>query len=160
MENLALTSARTQMYWERPRISSCASLLLKCCYICVQVSIFRALSNSCQIHNRESPLGQTSCEYSIYRQNLGRSGNSEIPDPLGFSRRMKTRLNATTWLWRWLPHRLSKRQSLNNDSPSQDSNHPDDFFQSRYVTPWFKPFRYLRSTTVFRFDVLYFDVIH
>ena len=26
------------------------------------------------------------------------------------------------------------------DSPSQDSNHPDDLFQSRYVTPGFKTF--------------------
>ena len=25
-----------------------------------------------------------------------------------------------------------------NNSPSQDSNHPDDLFQSRYVTPGFK----------------------
>ena len=30
--------------------------------------------------------------------------------------------------------------SVNNNSPSQDSNHPDDLFQSRYVTPGFKPF--------------------
>ena len=28
------------------------------------------------------------------------------------------------------------------NSPSQDSNHPDDLFQSRYVTPGFKPFSY------------------
>ena len=30
--------------------------------------------------------------------------------------------------------------SVTNNSPSQDSNHPDDLFQSRYVTPEFKPF--------------------
>ena len=33
--------------------------------------------------------------------------------------------------------------SVANNSPSQDSNHPDDLFQiilSRYVTPGFKPF--------------------
>jgi len=30
--------------------------------------------------------------------------------------------------------------SVTNNSPSQDSNHPDDLFQSRYVTPGFKPF--------------------
>ena len=30
--------------------------------------------------------------------------------------------------------------SVNNNSPSRDSNHPDDLFQSRYVTPGFKPF--------------------
>ena len=27
-----------------------------------------------------------------------------------------------------------------NNSPSQYSNHPDDLFQLRYVTPGFKPF--------------------
>ena len=32
--------------------------------------------------------------------------------------------------------------SVPNNSPSQDSNHPDDLFQSRYVTPGFKPFSY------------------
>ena len=30
--------------------------------------------------------------------------------------------------------------SVTNNSLSQDSNHPDDLFQSRYVTPRFKPF--------------------
>ena len=29
--------------------------------------------------------------------------------------------------------------SVTNNSPSQDSNHPDDLFQSKYVTPGFKP---------------------
>ena len=33
--------------------------------------------------------------------------------------------------------------SVANNSPSQDSNHPDDHFQPRYVTPGFKPFSYL-----------------
>ena len=33
--------------------------------------------------------------------------------------------------------------SVNNNSPSQDSNHPDGLFQSRYVTPGFKPFSYI-----------------
>ena len=32
--------------------------------------------------------------------------------------------------------------SVTNNSPSQDSNNPDDLFQSRYVTPGFKPFSY------------------
>ena len=32
--------------------------------------------------------------------------------------------------------------SVTNNSPSQDSNHPYDLFQSRYVTPGFKPFSY------------------
>ena len=36
--------------------------------------------------------------------------------------------------------------SVANNSPSQDSNHPDDLFRSRYVTPGFKPFSYLPKT--------------
>jgi len=32
--------------------------------------------------------------------------------------------------------------SVANNGPSQDSSHPDDHFQSRYVTPWLKPFSY------------------
>ena len=32
-----------------------------------------------------------------------------------------------------------------SNSPSQDSNHPDDLCQLRYVTPGFKPFSYLWS---------------
>jgi len=32
--------------------------------------------------------------------------------------------------------------SVTDDSPSQDSCHPDDLFQSRYATPGFKPFSY------------------
>ena len=30
--------------------------------------------------------------------------------------------------------------SVANNSPSGNSSHPDDHFQSRYVTLWFKPF--------------------
>ena len=56
-------------------------------YICV----FSALSNSRQIEYRKN-LGQTSGDYPIYQQDLGRSAKSKIPDRLGFSRRMKTRL--------------------------------------------------------------------
>ena len=48
-----------------------------------------------QIHDQEN-LGQTSSEYPIYRQNLGWSAKSKIPDGLGFSRLMKTRLNFKT----------------------------------------------------------------
>ena len=47
-------------------------------------------------------------------------------------------LQTSSWVWRWLPHRLSKR--LSPTTPSQDSSHPDDHFQSRCVTPGFKPF--------------------
>ena len=36
--------------------------------------------------------GQTSGDYPIYRQNLGRSAESKIPDRLGFPRHMKTSL--------------------------------------------------------------------
>ena len=34
-------------------------------------------------------------------------------------------------------------RSVANNSPSKDSNLQDDLFQSRYVTPGFKPFSYL-----------------
>ena len=44
-----------------------------------------------QIHNLEN-LGQISGEYPIYWQNLGWSAKSKIPDRLGSSRHMKTRL--------------------------------------------------------------------
>ena len=36
--------------------------------------------------------------------------------------------------------------SVTNNSPSQDSNDPDDLFQSRYATPGFKPFYYLKMS--------------
>ena len=61
--------------------------------------------------------------------------------------------------------------SVTNNSPSQDSNHPDDLFQSRYVTPGFKPFSYIqdlilnlhekmpngREITRFLIDLTYID---
>ena len=123
MENLELTSARTQMYWERRSRSSGASMLLyKCCYICVQDSISGALSISRQVHNMEN-LGQTSGDYPVYRQNLGWSRKSKIPDRLGFSRHMKNRLypiyrqNLRWSAKRKIPDRLgifrhTKKQSL------------------------------------------------
>ena len=40
--------------------------------------------------------------------------------------------------------------SVANKSPSLDSSHPDYHFQSRHVTPGFKPFSYR--------NVAYFDV--
>ena len=56
IEILALTSERTQMYWERRSISSCASMLLyKCCYICVQDSIFGALSIGADVFSLTAP---------------------------------------------------------------------------------------------------------
>ena len=48
----------------------------------------RQVTNIASLEN----LGQTSDDYPIYRQNLGWSAKSKIPDRLGFSRHMKTRL--------------------------------------------------------------------
>ena len=48
------------------------------------------------------------------------------------------------WLWRWLPRRLSKCQSLSTtvvQSPIQDHDHPDDHVSpSIWMTPGFKTF--------------------
>ena len=57
--------------------------LLKCCYICVQVSIFGALSISRQIHNRKSGTGLW--QISDISTKSGWSTKSKIPDRLGFS---------------------------------------------------------------------------
>ena len=38
------------------------------------------------------------------------------------------------------------KMSVANNSPSQDSSHPDDLFQSRYVTPGFRSFSYLATS--------------
>ena len=38
--------------------------------------------------------------------------------------------------------------SVTNNSPSRDSNHPYDLFQSRYLTPGFKPFSYRISCSI------------
>ena len=40
--------------------------------------------------------------------------------------------------------------SVTNNSPSQDSYHPDDLFQSRYATPGFKAFSYYAYNKVMR----------
>ena len=58
-------------------------------YICGQISSFGAFSSSRQIQYRKN-LGQTSGDYPIHQQNLGRSAKSKIRDRLGFSRHMKT----------------------------------------------------------------------
>ena len=52
------------------------------------------LLGSSPLTTHMASLRQTSRDYPIYRQNLGRSANSEIPNRLGFSRHMKTRLKA------------------------------------------------------------------
>ena len=57
----------------------------------MQVSIFGALSTSSQIH-RENQR-QNCGDYPIY---LGRLAKSKIPDRLGFSRHMITRLTTVT----------------------------------------------------------------
>ena len=44
-------------------------------------------------------------------------------------------VKTVTWLWRWLLHGMSP--SVANNIPSQDSNHPDGLFQSRY-SPLYK----------------------
>ena len=46
-------------------------------------------------------------------------------------------------------------RSVANNSPSQDSSHPDYYFQSRYVTPGFKPFS---SRNVAYFDVAFINL--
>ena len=45
-------------------------------------------------HYQSPLLLGSSGNYLIYRQNLGRSAKSKIPDRLGFSQHMKTRFNA------------------------------------------------------------------
>ena len=40
--------------------------------------------------------------------------------------------------------------SVANNSPSKDSNHPDDHFQSMYATPGFKAFSYLCRIDIFQ----------
>ena len=49
----------------------------------------KLLGSSPQSHINMAYLGQTCCDYLIYRQNLGRSAKSKIPDRLRFSRHMK-----------------------------------------------------------------------
>ena len=52
-----------------------------------------------------------------------------------------------TWDWGLLQNgrcwaATSWECCINGCCPPQDSNHPDDLFQSRYVSPGFKPFSY------------------
>ena len=53
--------------------------------------------------------------------------------------------------------------SVANNSPSQDSSHPDDHFQSRYVTPGFKPLFYLSrlllKSTLYMSDIVYLQFL-
>ena len=68
-------------------------------YVCVQISIFEALSISCQIQYREN-LGQTSYDYPIHRHWIG-DGRQKVKSPIvwdfpgiwkpGFSSKMTER---------------------------------------------------------------------
>ena len=49
------------------------------------------------------------------------------------------------WLWRWVPHRLSKRQSLSTTTVLFSYVHPDDQTQPFEMTPGFKPFTVRRD---------------
>ena len=135
IENLALTSERRQIYWERRSISSCASMsMYKCCYICVQDSIFGALSISRQIliigrswvrllasiryigkiwdarQKVESLLvwdfpDMKNRLHPIYRQNLEWPAKSKIADRLGFFWHMKTGFTSVSSLHSWRNNR-------------------------------------------------------
>ena len=50
---------------------------------------------------------------------------------------------------------LVVEMSVTNNSPSQDSNHPDDLFQSRYVTTAFKLFSYVLSSPLTKAEIIY-----
>ena len=53
--------------------------------------------------------------------------------------------------------------SVANNSPSEDSTHLDDHFQSRYVTPGFKPLfnlsRLLLRSTLYMSDIVYLQFL-
>ena len=63
----------------------------------------KLLDYSRPITNNRENLGQTSGEYPIYRQNLGWSAKSKVPDRLRFSRHIKTKLYGFTsdWMKKW-----------------------------------------------------------
>ena len=67
-----------------------------------------------------------------------------ISPPLNQSNRLPGILNFELTKINHLTLKIASAQvvesSVKNNSPSQDSNHPDDHFQSTYVTPGFKPF--------------------
>ena len=69
-----------------------APVSLSC--ICEQISIFGALSIFAAKFNTGRIWDRLLAIMRYYRQNMGRLAKSKIPDRLGFSRRMKTRLQA------------------------------------------------------------------
>ena len=71
--------------------------------------------------------------------NIHHSFNKYLMNALqqgGINNRVDTLIEKIIWMIGVL------RRTVVNNSLSQDSNHPDDLFQSRYVTPGFKPFSY------------------
>ena len=56
---------------------------------------------------------------------------------------LKPALSNEVFLYNYTMYTLIERAHLGDWSPEKDSNHPDDLFQSRYVTPGFKPFSYI-----------------
>ena len=56
--------------------------------------------------------------------------------------------------------------SVANNGPSQDSSHPDDYIQSGYVAPGFKPFSWRISFLfsedegILKFDLLVWTEVH
>ena len=87
-----------------------------------QVSIFGALSISGQI-NREN-LRQTCRDYPIY---LGRSAKSKIPDRLGSSRLLKTRLKSFA---RLVCRVVGFSQGVNKP-PTRETTHANDFVNAK-----------------------------
>ena len=87
-----------------------------------QVSIFGALSISSQI-NREN-LRQTCRDYPIY---LGRSAKSKIPDRLGSSRLLKTRLKSFAWL---VCRVVGFSQGVNKPT-TRETTHANDFVNAK-----------------------------
>ena len=87
-----------------------------------QVSIFGALSISGQI-NREN-LRQTCRDYPIY---LGRSAKSKIPDRLGSSRLLKTRLKSFAWL---VCRVVGFSQGVNKPT-TRETTHANDFVNAK-----------------------------
>ena len=86
-----------------------------------QVSIFGALSISGQIHRENQ--GQNCGDYLIY---LGRSSKSKIPDHLGFSRHMKTRLKLAQLMFVRLIYHLVHSDNLSTNG----------FLQKKCTSSW------------------------
>ena len=84
----------------------------------------------------EIPHGQNQLHYNITHLPMA---TPSIDQSNHSSRFLNFQLTKTTY---HLTSTQVVETSLTKNSPSQDSNHPDDLLQSRYVTPGFKPFSY------------------